>query len=133
LSWKGKHSARIYTFNSGFAWFKVCRKLQSNCCPSSHGKTDLLQIPLMLSDHLNKCVQSVLETVTAAGLWIRCCMMLLVLAVPWLPVVCHMIPCLAPGSLPVGFAECYWAVMQWHAILLQQIHSDKCCCVHLCP
>lgn len=74
-------------------------------------KAGVLQIPLVLSDHLNKCVQSVLETMAALGLWIRCCMMLLVLEVPCLPTVHLAIPCLAPGSLPEGFAECYWAVM----------------------
>lgn len=32
---------------------------------------------------------------------------------PWLPTALLLIPCLAPGSLPEGSAECYWAVMQW--------------------
>lgn len=71
------------------------------------------------------CVESILETVAAAGLWIRCCMMLLVLEIPQLPVVCQAVPCLAPGSLPVGFAACFWVVMQWHAVLLQQTHPDR--------
>lgn len=110
--------------------WSVCRALQksnSYLLPAGHYHTQkqISQIPLVLSDHLNKRVQSVLETMAAVGLWIRCCMMLLVLEVPWLPTVCLAIPCLAPGSLPEGFAERYWAVMQWHPILLQQIHPNR--------
>lgn len=32
---------------------------------------------------------------------------------PWLPAAHLLIPCLAPGSVPEGFAEFYWAVTQW--------------------
>lgn len=36
--------------------------------------------------------------------------------VPWLPTAHLLIPCLAPASLPEGFAGFYWTVTQWHPI-----------------
>lgn len=86
--------------------WSVCRALQksnSYLLPAGHYHTQkqISQIPLVLSDHLNKHVQSVLETMAAVGLWIRCCMMLLVLEVPWLPTV--------------------WRSRAWHQVLFLRV------------